>query len=163
MGTGESPTPSERVQRLRTALHARAKGSPSFRFYSLCDKVWRADVLIAAWQRIRRNGGAAGVAGETVADIETYGANRWLGELARDLKEGTYRPNAVRQVLTPNKQRGKFPPLGIPCIRDHVAQTAALLVLSPIFEADLQPEQFIPFWVKKIESVEALNHGFECF
>ena len=67
---------------------------------------------------------------------------RWLGELARDLKEGTYRPNAVRQVLIPKKQRGKFRPLGIPCVRDRVAQTAAMLVLSPIFEADLAPEQY---------------------
>ena len=142
MGTGESPTAPETVQRLRTALHAKAKGSPGFRFYSLCDKVWRADVLIVAWQQIRRNGGAAGVDGETVADIETYGVNRWLGELARDVKEGTYRPNAVRQVLIPNKPRGKFRHLGIPCIRDRVAQTAALLVLSPIFEAELQPEQY---------------------
>ena len=80
--------------------------------------------------------------GQTVADIEAYGVDRWLGELARDLKAGTYRPDAVRQVLIPKKQRGKFRPLGIPCIRDRVAQTAAMLVLSPIFEADLQPEQY---------------------
>ena len=79
---------------------------------------------------------------ETVADIEARGVDRWLGALARDLKEGTYRPRAVRQVLIPKKQRGKFRPLGIPCLRDRVAQTAAMLVLSPIFEADLQPEQY---------------------
>ena len=81
MGTGESLSAPERVQRLRTALHAKAKGSPGFRFYSLCDKVWRADVLAAAWQAVRRNGGADGVDGETVADIETYGVSRWLGEV----------------------------------------------------------------------------------
>ena len=86
MGTGESLSAPERVQRLRTALHAKAKGSPGFRFYSLCDKVWRADVLAAAWQAVRRNGGAGGVDGETVADIETYGVSRWLGELAWYLK-----------------------------------------------------------------------------
>ena len=91
---------------------------------------------------MRRNGGAAGVDGQTVADIEAYGVDRWLGELARDLKAGTYRPDTVRQVLIPKKQRGKFRPLGIPCIRDRVAQTAAMLVLSPIFEADLPPEQY---------------------
>ena len=68
--------------------------------------------------------------------------DRWLGALARDLKAGTYRPRAVRQVLIPKKQRGKFRPLGIPCLRDRVAQTAAMLVLSPIFEADLPPEQY---------------------
>ena len=104
--------------------------------------MWRADVLAAAWQAVRRNGGAAGVDGETVADIESFGVERWLGALARDLKAGTYRPRAVRQVLIPKKQRGKFRPLGIPCLRDRVAQTAATLVLSPIFEADLQPEQY---------------------
>ena len=116
--------------------------APGFRFYSLSDKVWRDDVLVVAWQAVRRNGGAAGVDGETVADVESQGVDRWLGALARDLKAGTYRPRAVRQVLIPKKQRGKFRPLGIPCLRDRVAQTAAMLVLSPIFEADLQPEQY---------------------
>ena len=142
MGTGPGLAASERVQRLQTALHAKAKGAPDFRFYSLSDKVWRDDVLAVAWQTVRRNGGAAGVDGETVADVESRGVNGWLGALARDLKEGTYRPRAVRQVLIPKKQRGKFRPLGIPCLRDRVAQTAAMLVLSPIFEADLEPEQY---------------------
>ena len=142
MGTGASLTASERVQRLQTALHAKAKGAPGFRFYSLSDKVWRADVLAVAWRAVRRNGGASGVDDETIADIESFGVERWLGALARDLKAGTYRPQAVRQVLIPKKQRGKFRPLGIPCLRDRVAQTAAMLVLSPIFEADLQPEQY---------------------
>ena len=142
MGTGESLTASERVQRLQTALHAKAKEAPGFRFYSLSDKVWRDDVLLVAWEAVRRNGGAAGVDGETVADIESRGVDGWLGALARDLKEGTYRPRAVRQVLIPKKQRGRFRPLGIPCLRDRVAQTAAMLMLSPIFEADLQPEQY---------------------
>ena len=142
MGTGESLAASERVRRLQTALHAKAKEAPGFRFYSLSDKTWREDVLTVAWQAVRRNGGAAGVDGETVADVESQGVGRWLGALARDLKEGTYRPRAVRRVLIPKKQRGKFRPLGIPCLRDRVAQTAAMLVLSPIFEADLQPEQY---------------------
>ena len=142
MGTGERLSAPQSVQRLQSALHAKAKEFPGFRFYSLCDKVWRDDVLAVAWQEVRRNGGAAGVDGQTVADIETHGVERWLGELARDLKAGTYRPDAVRQVLIPKKQRGKFRPLGIPCIRDRVVQTAALLVLSPIFEADLPPEQY---------------------
>ena len=142
METGESLSAPERVQRLQQALHAKAKEAPGFRFYSLCDKVWRADVLAVAWQAVRRNGGAAGVDGETVADIEAHGVDRWLGELARDLKEGTYRPKAVRQVLIPKKQRGKFRALGIPRIRDRVAQTAAMVFLSPIFEADLEPEQY---------------------
>ena len=124
------------------ANHPVNEYAPGFRFYSLSDKVWRDDVLTVAWKTVRRNGGAAGVDGETVADIESFGVDRWLGALARDLKAGTYRPRAVRQVLIPKKQRGKFRPLGIPCLRDRVAQTAAMLVLSPIFEADLQPEQY---------------------
>ena len=98
METGESLSAPARVQRLQQALHAKAKEAPGIRFYSLCDKVWRADVLAFAWQAVRRNGGTAGVDGETVADIEAHGVEQWLGELARDLKEGTYRPRAVRQV-----------------------------------------------------------------
>ena len=140
--TGENLAASAKVRRLQKTLHAKAKEVPGFRFYSLSDKVWRVDMLRVAWQEVRRNGGSAGVDGERLADIESYGVERWLGELARDLKEGTYRPSAVRQVLIPKKQRGKFRPLGIPCVRDRVAQTAAMLVLSPIFEADLAPEQY---------------------
>ena len=99
MGTGESLSDPEEVRRLQTALHAKAKEAAGFRFYSLSDKVWRADVMAVAWQEVRRNGGAAGVDGQTVADIEAYGVDRWLGELAWDLKAGTYWPNAVRQAL----------------------------------------------------------------
>ena len=80
METGESLTAPERVRRFETALRAKAKESPGFRFYSLCDKVWRAEALTVAWQEVRRNGGAAGVDGQTVADIEAYGVDRWLGE-----------------------------------------------------------------------------------
>ena len=102
----------------------------------------REDFLAEAWRRVRRNGGSAGVDGETFTDIERYGVARWLGELARDLRDGAYAPKPVLQVLIPKKQPGEFRPLGIPCIRDRVAQTSALLVLEPIFEADLQPEQY---------------------
>ena len=142
METGGSLAAPDSVRRLQTVLHAKAKGDPGFRFYTLSDKVWREDVLAAAWQAVRRNGGACGVDGETFEHIEERGVDGWLGELARELKENTYRPHAVRQVLIPKKQPGKFRPLGIPCIRDRVAQTAAMLVLTPIFEADLQPEQY---------------------
>ena len=142
MGTGESLGAPEKVRRLQRALHANAKETPAQRFYSLSDKVWRQDVLSVAWQMVRQGGGAAGVDGETVADIEANGVEPWLGVLARDLKEGTYRPFAVRQVLIARKQRGKFRRLGIPCLRDRVAQTAAMLVLSPIFDAVLQAEQY---------------------
>ena len=140
--TGESLPGSEKVRKLQTVLHAKAKEEPGRRFHALIDKVCREDFLAKAWRRVRRNGGSAGVDGETYADVESYGVGRWLGELARDLKDGTYTPKPVRQVLIPKKQPGKFRPLGIPCIRDRVAQTSALLVLEPIFEADLQPEQY---------------------
>ena len=123
-------------------LHAKAKEEPKLRFHALIDKVWREDFLTEAWKQVRRNGGSAGTDGENFEDIELYGVALWLGELARDLRDGTYAPKPVRQVLIPKKQPGKHRPLGIPCIRDRVAQTSAMLVLEPIFEADLQPEQY---------------------
>ena len=140
MWTGASLTAPERVRRLQAALHAKAKEAPSHRFHTL--KVWRDDVLLVAWGEVRRNGGAPGVGGETVADIEARSVERWLGGLARELKEGTCRPQAVRREWIAKKQRGKYRALGIPCLRDRVAQTAALLVLTPMVEADLAPEQY---------------------
>ena len=142
MITGESLTGSASVRKLRTVLHAKAKEEPGRRFHALVDKVWREDFLLAAWALVRRNGGAAGVDGVTVADIGAYGVERWVGELSRDLKDGTCKPSPVRQVLIPKKQPGKFRPLGIPCLGDRVAQTSAMLVLMPVFEADLEPEQY---------------------
>ena len=139
MTTGESLSGSEKARKLQTVLHAKAKEEPGRRFHALIDKVWREDFLAEAWRRVCRNRGAAGVDGETFADIEAYGVGRWLGKLARELKDGVYAPKPVRQVLIPKKQPGKFRPLGIiPCIRDRVAQTSALYVLVPILEADLQ-------------------------
>ena len=135
-------TGSERVRRLQTVLHAKAKESADHRFHALADKVWRMDFLWEAWKLVRRNGGSAGVDGETIADVKQRGVEAWLQELSQDLRDDTYTPKAVRQVLIPKKQPGKFRPLGIPCLRDRVAQTSAMLVLSPIFEADLQPEQY---------------------
>ena len=133
-------TPSS-VQKLQTALHDKAKGSPDFRFYALYDKVHRKDVLAFAYQCCKANGGAAGVDGQRFEDIEEYGVERWLDELAQELKSRTYRPLPVRRVYIP-KPDGKQRPLGVPAIRDRTAETAAVLVLEPIFEADLQPEQY---------------------
>jgi RNA-directed DNA polymerase len=130
-----------KVQKLQAALHAKAKGAPGYRFYALYDKVYRADVLAEAYEQCRKNGGAAGVDGQRFEDIEAYGVEKWLGELAQELREKRYRPQAVRRVYIP-KPDGKQRPLGIPTIRDRVAQKAAVLVLEPIFEADLQPEQY---------------------
>jgi group II intron reverse transcriptase/maturase len=121
-------------------LHAKAKGAPGYRFYALYDKVYRRDVLAFAYARCRANGGAPGIDGQTFADIAAYGVDRWLDELAEDLRRKTYQPSPVRRVNIP-KPDGKLRPLGIGTIRDRVAQMAAVLVLEPIFEADLQPEQ----------------------
>jgi len=126
---------------LQTALHEKAKGSPSFRFYALYDKVYRQDVLAFAYDCCKANKGAAGVDDQKFEDIEEYGVRRWLDELAQELKSRTYQPQAVRRVMIDKPGGGKRP-LGIPAIKDRVAETAAVLVLEPIFEADLQPEQY---------------------
>ncbi|HEX2715815.1 MAG TPA: group II intron reverse transcriptase/maturase [Candidatus Acidoferrales bacterium] len=129
------------VQKLQTALHDKAKEAPNFRFYALYDKVYRKDVLAFAYECCKANGGAAGVDGQTLENIEAYGVERWLDELAQELKSRTYQPLPVRRVYIP-KPDGKQRPLGVPAIRDRVAEMAAVLVLEPIFEADLQPEQY---------------------
>ncbi len=136
-----SLTPPDTVRKLQETLHAKAKRAPTYRFYALYDKVYRADVLGHAYLCCAANDGAAGVDGQTFTDIKEYGLDRWLGELTEELRNKAYRPQAVRRVYIP-KSDGKQRPLGIPTIRDRVVQMAVLLVLEPIFEADLQPEQF---------------------
>jgi len=133
--------PPEKTRKLQETLHAKAKGSPGYRFYLLYDKVYRKDVLTFAYRRCKANGGAAGVDGQNFADIEAAGVERWLAELAEELRKKAYRPQAVRRVYIP-KPDGTKRPLGIPTIRDRVVQTAVVLVLEPIFEADLPPEQY---------------------
>ena len=138
-----SLTPPTTVGKLRETLHAKAKGSPSYRFYVLYDKVYRADVLWHAHRICQINGGAPGVDGQTFEDIERQGQKQWLDELAEELRTKRYRPQAVRRVHIPKPgQPDKTRPLGIPTIKDRVVMTAAMLVLEPIFEADLQPEQY---------------------
>jgi RNA-directed DNA polymerase len=109
---GVSLTTPPKVQKLRTTLHAKAKGSPDYRFYRLYDKVYRRDILEFAYLRCRSNDGAPGVDGQTFEDIEAYGRDRWLDELTTGLRERTYRPSPGRRVLIP-KGDGKQRPLGI--------------------------------------------------
>lgn len=136
-----SLAPPESVQKLQAALQDKAKRSPDYRFYCLYDKVYRKDVLCHAYSCCRANRGSAGVDGQTFEDVAAYGLGRWLDELTEELRKKTYRPAAVRRVHIP-KADGKLRPLGIPTIKDRVVQMAALLVLEPIFEPDLQPEQY---------------------
>ena len=136
-----SLVPPLKVGKLQETLHAKAKSAPTYRFYALYDKVYRMDVLAYAYRCCRANDGTAGVDGQTFADIQAYGPRKWLGELAEELRKKTYRPQAVRRVYIP-KPDGTQRPLGIPTIKDRVVQMAALVVLEPIFEADLQPEQY---------------------
>ena len=135
---GNLATPQS-VQKLQTALHAKAKAEADYRFYALYDKISRDDILAHAYAQCRSNKGAPGVDCQDFADIEAYGVERWLGELALALRQETYRPEPIRRVFIP-KANGKFRPLGISTVRDRVCMTAAMLVLEPIFEADLPPE-----------------------
>jgi RNA-directed DNA polymerase len=135
-----SLAPPNTVEKLQAALHAKAKAASTYRFYALYDKVYRRDVLSYAYERCRANKGAPGVDGQTFADIEEYGREKWLDALADDLRKKTYQPQAVRRVWIP-KPDGKQRPLGVPTVRDRVVQMAAVVVLEPIFETDLQPEQ----------------------
>ncbi len=123
------------------ALHAKAKAEAGYRFYALYDKISREDILAHAYAQCRSNKGAPGVDGQNFVDIAAYGVERWLGELALALREETYRPDPIRRVFIP-KSNGKLRPLGISTVRDRVCMTAAMLVLEPIYEADLPPEQY---------------------
>jgi RNA-directed DNA polymerase len=135
------PTPVSKVEKLRKSLHAKAKSEPSYRFYTLWDKMIRTDVLLEAYRRCRRNGGAPGVDSRTFQDIEAQGVGSWLENLRQELATKQYAPEPLRRVWIP-KSNGKLRPLGIPTIRDRVAQMACLLVVGPIFEADLLDEQY---------------------
>lgn len=133
--------PVDKVQRLQRRLYVAAKRSPERRFHALFDRILRPDVLEEAWRRVLANRGAAGVDRETLADVEAYGAERMLGDLSDALRQSRYHPAPVRRRGIP-KPDGGIRPLGIPTVRDRVAQQAAKLVLEPIFEADFLPVSF---------------------
>jgi RNA-directed DNA polymerase len=132
-----SLTTPDKIRRLQRKLYAKAKREPDFRFYQIYDKVYREDVLAHAWALCRENNGAPGVDGVTFEEIEASGLEKWLHRLGEDLHDKTYEALPVRRVMIP-KPGGGERPLGIPTIRDRVAQTAAKLVVEPIFEADLE-------------------------
>ncbi|MGH7746265.1 MAG: group II intron reverse transcriptase/maturase, partial [Candidatus Dormibacteria bacterium] len=148
------------VQRLQRTLWAAAKQSSGRRFHALYDRVHRGDVLWEAWERVRKNKGAAGVDRVTLVAVQDYGVDRMLRELRHDLREGVYRPAPARRVEIP-KPRGGKRPLGIPTVRDRVAQAAAKIVLEPIFEADFAPCSY-GFRPKRsaTQAMERLRTGF---
>ena len=128
----------DHVRQLQRRLWSAAKRQPGRRFHALLDRIYRRDVLWEAWRRVKQNRGAAGVDAMTLAAVEQMGVERFLEDLSTHLRAGTYRPSAVRRRYIP-KADGTHRPLGIPTVRDRVAQMAATLVLEPIFEADFHP------------------------
>jgi RNA-directed DNA polymerase len=132
---------SEKIRTLQRKLYRKAKAEPAFRFYVLYDKICREDILSYAFTLARANAGAPGVDGVTFKQIEASGVEAWLAGLREDLVSKTYRPDPVRRVTIP-KPGGGERPLGIPTIRDRVVQTAAKIVLEPIFEADFEDSAY---------------------
>src|ERR1022692_3631910 len=132
---------ADKVRELQIKLYRKAKNEAGFRFYQLYDKVYREDVLLRAWTLAKANQGAPGVDGESFEDIESRSVTEWLNGLGKDLHDKTYQPQPVRRVMIPKRGGGERP-LGIPTIRDRVAQTAAKLVLEPIWEAELEPNAY---------------------
>jgi len=137
-----SLAPPPKLRRLQEALYTKAKQEPAYRFYLLYDKVYRADILAHAYALAKQNGGAPGVDGVTFEDIEAAGREPWLAAVQEALRAETYRPRPVRRVLIPKPGGVGERPLGIPGILDRVVQTAALLILQPIFEADVEPTAY---------------------
>lgn len=131
----EKLTRIDKIQAFQRKLYEKAKAEPKYRFYSLYDKTYRIEILEEAYRRVRANGGASGVDGVTIEEIESQGRTEYLAVLQRELKEEKYEPKPVKRVYIP-KANGKKRPLGIPTVCDRIVQTAFLMILEPIFEAD---------------------------
>jgi RNA-directed DNA polymerase len=136
-----SLTTPDKIRQLQKKLYLKAKQEPDYRFYLLYDKVYREDILNHAWQLVREHNGAPGVDGISCENIEARGVDEWLAAIRKELHEQTYKPDPVRRVMIPKRGGGERP-LGIPTVRDRVVQTAAKLVLEPIFEADFEPNAY---------------------
>jgi RNA-directed DNA polymerase len=156
-------TPTK-IREFQRKLYIKAKQEPNYRFYLLYDKIHREDILAHAYELAKANGGAPGVDGLSFQGIETKGRESWLAQLRQELIEGSYQPQPVQRVMIP-KPNGGERPLGIPTIRDRVAQTAAKLILEPIIEADLEPAAYgyrpkrgAQEAVKKVHQL--LRHGY---
>ena len=137
-----SPVAGDPVRALQHALYRAAKADPGRRFHALYDKIRPRDVLWRAWVAVRRNNGAPGIDKITLAQVEEYGIDRLLGELASELREGRYRPLPARRVLIPKPGTTEQRPLSIPPVRDRIVQAAVKIVLEPVFEADFLPCSF---------------------
>lgn len=157
---GGTVAPIDNVRRLQRKLWAAAKQSPERRFHALFDRVHRGDVLVEAWKRVRANRGAAGVDRQTLGQVQEYGVEWMLGELARDLREGGYRPAPARRVVIPKVDGGRRA-LGIPTVRDRVVQQAVKIVLEPIFEVDFTDASFgLRPRRSATQAMEQLGKGF---
>jgi len=151
----------EKLRDLRRKLYVKAKEEPGYRFYSLYDKVYRKDILAHACKLAKANGGTAGADGADFGKIEEEGLEKWLKGLEEELRTQSYRPQAVKRVWIP-KSDGRKRPLGIPTIRDRVVQTAAVLVLEPIFEADF-PEEMYGYRPRRsaLDAVKQVHEGLK--
>lgn len=141
MHAGRPITPQDKSRELQRKLYRTAKRNRNRRFHALYDRLFRPDILIQAWEEVRRNGGSAGVDGVSIEDVEREGVEQFLCQIAQDLKTGTYRPKPVLRVFIP-KPDGKQRPLGIPTVRDRVVQQACKLVIEPIFEANFRENSY---------------------
>jgi len=130
-----------KLRKLQRKLYKKAKDEPEFRFYALYDKIYREDILNHAWRLVRANGGAPGVDGTRIEEIEERGVTTWLGELQEELRAGKYKASPVRRVQIP-KPGGGQRPLGIPTVKDRVVQMATKLVIEPIFEQDFEDNAY---------------------
>lgn len=158
--------PVDKVRELQHALFRAAKRDPGRRFHALFDRIWRSDVLQRAWERVRKNHGAAGIDGESLSMIEQRGVGQFLAELADEIRLGRYRPQPVRRVYIP-KPDGKQRPLGIPTVKDRVVQMATKLVIEPIYEAGFEecsygfrPKRSATDALEKLRIVGGRGHHF---